>query len=235
MGAMWVNQYARSLIGSHYLWGSAGATPNGHDGAWYRLNSVGLEPSSLDAAKPTVFAASCDVDGHFVCAGNFNKLPGGRYADPRDWDLKNYLDMLGRLGDESFWYPYYSRFTPRVVKGKNVSNNNLIVWGEDCRYVRHFDCIGFVNHVLSQTTNPQWHYSIQQYSQGAGGLTPVPLSDPPADGDILTRGVEHIGFLCADGHVVQAEEHSTGVHGDEIYRAARWDKRLRIPQSVYWF
>jgi len=235
MGAQGVIQYARSLVGSHYLWGAAGATPGRQDGAWYRRGSVGLEPSSLDPAKPSVFAATCDVDGHYVCAGIFNKIPGGRYADPRDWDLVNYLGMLGDLGSEDLWYPYYSRFTPRVVKGNNVSNTGRIVWGEDCRYVRHFDCIGFVNHVLSQTTNPNWHYSIPQYGAGAGGTTPVPLEDPPADADILVRGTTHIGLLSASGRVVQAEDHATGVHADGAYYAANWTGRFRVPDDFYWF
>ena len=154
MGAQWVIQYARKFIGSHYLWGSAGATPMGQDGAWYRLGSVGLDQASTDPIKPSVFAATCDVSGHFVCAGAFRRVPGGRTADPGDWDLRNYLSQLDSCNSSDDWTPYYGKFTPRVVQGYNVSDNGRIAWGEDCRYRRHFDCIGFVNFVLSATTNP---------------------------------------------------------------------------------
>jgi cell wall-associated NlpC family hydrolase len=236
MGAKGVTQFARSLIGSHYLWGSAGATPGGKDGAWYRPGAVNLERSSLDPAKPSVFAATCDWAGHFVCAGIYRKIPGGRGdVNPQDRDLKDYLSLLGNLKRENLWYPFYSRFTPRVVRGSNVDSDGRIVWGEDCREVRHFDCVGFVNFVLSQTTIPNWAYDIPQYGMGAGGTTPVAAGEAAADGDILVRGNQHIGLLCADGKVIQAEDHATGVHADEAYKPKSWTGRFRIPERLYWY
>jgi len=66
----------------------------------------------------------------------------------------------------------------------------------------------------------------------------VPLdrhANPPADADILVRGTEHIGLLCADGRVVQAEDHKTGVHANDFYIPEKWSGRFRIPDSLYWF
>ena len=81
------------------------------------------------------------------------------------------------------------------MKGKNLeADNNRIVWGEDCRGVRHFDCVGFVNFVLNVTTGQQWTFNISQYGAGITSATSVPLDSPPEDGDILVLGTEHIGF-----------------------------------------
>jgi cell wall-associated NlpC family hydrolase len=239
MGADWIIQYGKRFIGSHYLWGSAGATPNAHDGAWYRTGSVGMErPLSFDPAHPSIFAATCDVDDHFVCAGAYKKMFGGGYGYATDKELTDYLDKISKLpsGD---WPPYAGGLTPRVVQGKNVDpDKNRIVWGEDCRNVRHFDCIGFVNFVLSLTTKERWSFSIPQYA--AGNITPataVAITDPPADGDIIVINPSHIGFLCADGKVLQAQDHANGVHADEAYKAqpgvaGTWNGRLRVPAGM---
>jgi hypothetical protein len=253
MGAEWIVQFGNRFIGSHYLWGAAGARPQENDGAWYRHGSVSLDADAKSNEQPSVFAATCDVAGHYVCSGNFkhfmnhpdqNNGFNGGYAHASDKQLTDYLDTLRKLGSDSFWYPYQSRFTPRVMKGQNLGNDdNKIVWGEDCRYVRHFDCIGFVNFVLSLTTGHKWAYSIQQYQGGMTGATSVPFDDPPEDGDILVRdgqGEGHIAFLRADGQVLQAEDHSSSVHAESTYSAKQdkdgkvpnWTKRLRVPSKL---
>jgi cell wall-associated NlpC family hydrolase len=232
MSAQSIIDFARQFRGSHYLWGSGGDTPGGNNGVWYRQTSVTLVPSSLDPTAPAVFAAQCDQDGHFVCAGRFRKIPGGRYADPGDWDLQNYLSGLQQLPTEDSWQPYYSYFSPRLVRGRNVSNNGRIVWGQDCRGMRHFDCISFVNSILSSTTRPNWSYSIPQYNSNVSGLTTaIDLDDPPVPGDILLRHNEHIALLCENNRVIQAEDHANGVHEDECYYPARWTARFRVWDS----
>ncbi len=123
MGAEWIIKFARNFIGSHYLWGSAGATPDSHDGAWYRTGSVGLNADCKSNEQPSVFAATCDVDGHFVCAGNFTQFlkdTDGGCTYPSDRNLTDYLDVLRKLPSDTYWYPYKSRFTPRIVMGTNV-------------------------------------------------------------------------------------------------------------------
>jgi hypothetical protein len=223
MGAEWIIRYGRRLIGSHYLWGAAGATPNKQDGAFYRAGSVNLDTDAKSNDQPSVFAATCDVDDHFVCAGNFTQFAtetGGGYTYSSDANLTAYLDELRKLPSNLHWYPYKSRFTPRVVKGKNVgTDDKRLVWGEDCRYV-----------------------SISQYAAGnITSATSVPLDSPSMDGDILVRNTEHIAFLCADGMVLQAQDHATSVHASESYlgqndkddkKKTSWTGRFRVPSNI---
>jgi hypothetical protein len=117
--------------------------------------------------------------------------------------------------------------------------------GENCTGVRHFDCISFINYVLSETTkapdpNAGWSGDIKQWS--SMWTTDVPLVDTPVAGDILiryndddagTRHFNHIAFLDDDKTVVQAEMASAGVHVDEKYNANSWQIRRRLlPQYI---
>lgn len=232
MSSQVVVDFARRFIGSHYLWGAGGSTPERRDGVWYRPGAVTLVPlGSRDPANAMVGAAQCSVSGHYVCAGRFMKIPGGRYATASDPDLRRYLETVERTKPNI--PPFASRFTPRVVKGENVSNDGRLVWGEDCRGKRHFDCISFVNWVLSWTTSTFWDASIPQYGNDSSGTKDVALGAPVIPGDILLRGTEHIGFLCENGKVIQAQDHATGVHEDEAYDPKLWTARRRLPPSAF--
>ncbi len=224
--------FARKYIGSHYLWGGGCSTPDGNDGVWYRPSAVSLVPLSTFLSRVMVGAAQCDVDGHYVCAGRYQKIAGGRLANPGDWDLGNYLAEIDKSRPNI--PPFAGSFTPRVMMGKNLDDHDgLLVWGEDCRGKRHFDCISFVNWVLSWTTSTFWQASIGLYAHDASGTRDVPLSSPVVAGDILIRGKEHIGFLCENGKVIQAEGHATGVHEDEWYAPGKWSARRRLPASAF--
>ena len=114
-----------------------------------------------------------------------------------------------------------------MVEGSNVTHQ--IVWGEDCRQRRHFDCISFINYVLSQTTIPNWSADIGLYTT----TTPsVALGDPIVPGDLLFRNRDHIGILDSDGQVLQAEDSINGVHGHDRYNPAHWTGRGRLPDSL---
>jgi len=218
---------ARKLIGSHYLWGSGGSTPDSGNGVFYRRAAVTLAPSSLDPNAPCVFAAECSVAGHFVCAGRFNNLPGGRYAHPGDWDLNHYLTHLQSLPSPTFWDPFCSNFTPRIVRGSNVSNDGKLVWGEDCRFQRHFDCISFINYVASRATDMELQLDIKDWPTRSF-VTTIDRDAAIVPGDILLRDHDHIGFLTETGMVIQAQDHATGVHEVEKYHSHAWTGRLRI-------
>src|SRR5690348_12107598 len=91
-------QVAMSLVGCHYLWGAAGATPGGSEGINRRPGSVALAAPRTAPTNPAVFAAQCSVDGLHTCGGRWDAshggIEGGRTASPSDQDLINYLDGL---------------------------------------------------------------------------------------------------------------------------------------------
>jgi hypothetical protein len=242
MSGQTITDYARTLCGSHYLLGSGGDCPGEGNGAAYRRRSVALAPAPARAEAPAVFAGQIgDKVKPCVCAGRFRKIPGGRYAYSTDDDYQRYMKTLQGT-PESTWQPFFGRFSPRLVRGveleyDGIDNNNRIVWGEDCRHVRHFDCISFINFVMSEKTSLQWSFDIVSLDKGLAPTTEVPLNGPPVAGDILLKGTHHIGFLCEDDYIVQAECHATGVHDDEQYKRVLkpddshkpdWTKRLRV-------
>ena len=242
---------AKTFAGSHYLWGSAGATPGGQDGSPHRPGRVGMSYPSLDPMSPSLNAADCAVSGYYVCAGRFLKAPGGRMVPPTDDDLFDYLTCFRRegwnvyqLGYADDRRSYFLNLTPRKIIGENIDSKyqGKIVWGEDCRWKRHFDCIGFINYVFNKTTkNPYkptevWSANIQQWFDST---QEVKFTDPPVPGDILFRGDidkktsamvwHHIALLGEDGYVVQAEQAVMGVHNDEPYgNGAAWTARRRL-------
>lgn len=235
--------YARHLVGSHYLWGAAGNHPNHSDGVFYSRNAAFLAHTSLSPSEPCVFTAQCETGGHYVCAGRPDKCPGARPCDPHDHDLIEYLDHLRDLSPE-FWDPFASNFTPRrCISDEGDAWHNQLLWGEDCRFRRHFDCIHFINYVISKTTKLDVRLNIQSWIGPASGYTDKkPMDAPPLPGDILAKGSHHIGFLDENGYVLQAQDHATGVHNDEKYvppanppRPGQWTDRVRLKDSVLLF
>jgi hypothetical protein len=192
----------------------------------------------------SVCAAKCEVAGHYVCAGRFEKT-GGQVVSETDPTLMNSIKSLKSsypTAQIAQWESTNTRLTPRVVRGANVPSAGKIVMGENCYGRRHFDCISFVNFVLTETTRVTdakngWWGGIETYAKN--WATDIPLGDPPVAGDILIRYTDgdgkrnyhHIGFLDDDGHVVQAEMASAGVHADEVYRPERWQLRRRLEEQ----
>ena len=121
MAADAIIQFGRRFIGSHYLWGAAGATPNQQDGAYYRTGAVNLDADAKSNEKPSVFAASCDVDGHYVCAGNFKEFidqTGGGYTYPSDVNLTKYLDEISKAAVEFILVPLQIALHPAGHEGE---------------------------------------------------------------------------------------------------------------------
>ncbi len=251
---------ARTFNGSHYLWGSAGATPGFQDGSPHRPGSVSLARPSLDPHSPCLNAAQCSVSGYYVCAGRCVKAHGP-IVQPSDltgrWnlDLGDFLTtfraegwkvyMLGYADEKR---SYFLNLTPRVVIGSNIDERyqGRIVWGEDCRWKRHFDCIGFINYVFNKTApniyskDKLWSANIEQW---VNSTQEVNLDSPAVPGDILFRGgvnkktgtmeYHHIALLAEDNYVVQAEQAVTGVHDDSPYIAKEWDFRRRLGDQFF--
>lgn len=266
---------ARKFVGCHYLWGAAGARPGSRDGADYRPGGVTLDRPSLDPSSPCLNAAICSQNATgevYRCAGRWRKAPHGRITDPRDDDLVEFLSRFRAEGWGVYMAGYqdekrahYLNLTPRKVLGSNVSEydgGGQPVWGEDCRWIRHFDCIGFINYVLDETTSaPYGTYKVkakdgtlkdvqvQGWSNDIAGWVksaqPIPLTDAPVPGDILFRrhadgGWGHIAFLGGDNKVLQAEGAAYGVHDHMTYlpvptsrNANGWDARGRLSGAFF--
>ncbi len=234
-----ITNFARTLLRSHYLWGSGGAHPGQWNGARYRPGSVSWNAASLQLADLSLCAAKCYSPTLYVCAGRYQKA-GGQQVSSTDVALKEFLSRYGSAALAE-WDSMSLRLTPRVVRGVGVPSAGKIVWGENCTGVRHFDCISFINFVLSETTKVPdekngWSANIDLWSQR--WTTDVPLGDPHVAGDILIRynddekgrHFNHIAFLDDNGYVVQAEMASAGVHADELYRPDPkiWQMRRRL-------
>lgn len=223
-----VVEFALSQVGEHYLWGAAGATPGYLDGMPGRPGSVVRLPDAIDPDAPALRSAACDVDGYHVCAGRFQRV-GGRVVLPGDKDLADYLLGLNRQ-QPAQWQPWNGLW-PRKMKGKTVTEQ--IVLAEDCTRKRHFDCIGFVNWCLSRAGGGRGvqlaiaHFKIPPDPKTYHICTPVVSGDERA-ADIVTHGVDHIGFLTGDGRVVHASQSSDGVIV-ETYVAGLWDNPVRYP------
>jgi hypothetical protein len=236
MGQVILSMSARSLEGCHYLWGSAGATPGGTEGADYRRGLVTLDKNQFDPKGCCVAAARCDADGYYVCGGRWQTFSGGRAAKPTDNDLQNYLSAQKvRAASGLPPEPYFVYFTPRSIKTKGT--NGTQVWGEDCRGKRHFDCIGFVNFVISLVCRKDRTFGGKGFSGDIAwhkaNAKAVKAEDPAVAGDILApEGNGHIAILLMDGYVAQAESTDRGVTITP-YRAQSWAFRGR--HSDYFF
>jgi hypothetical protein len=66
------------------------------------------------------------------------------------------------LGKLTLMGPGHSEFPRRINSG------GLIHLGESCNGIRHYDCIGFVNWVLSKVLRPRWKQSMVYYTNTGG-------------------------------------------------------------------
>jgi hypothetical protein len=222
---------------AHYLWGAVGNTPGNQDGAKYRPGAAQWNPNEIkDPHSISVWAARANIQGLHVCCGRFNKALGGISGGrddvlPTDWDLLHYLEQLKDLVSKNQsdwnWPPYFEHYTPRYAQwgangrtdtGKKEDISRKLVWGEDCRDIRHFDCIGFVNYVLAAC-----HVSIMGNQSDETGCMAAQKeigyyykyetieSGIGWPGDIVTRNHEHIGILDGKGMVINAAESQSAV------------------------
>ena len=217
---------AKKHIGAHYIHGGYGATPGNSDGCKCRPGMVNLIVSHdrlnpVFDAKPekniAVYAAQTSIthaDGktkYSVCAGNYNSFPGGRPANPRDWDLNNYLTSLKAVENPAHW-PFFVRvYTPRRAFGPGADPSGdiggVLVWGQTCAGIRHFDCVGFISYCLAAAGGPVIQLSIAAWratphSQGAT-VYELAKQKPKEllDGDIIVKADHHIAWVAKDGAI----------------------------------
>ncbi|WP_425616044.1 hypothetical protein NA78x_005983 [Anatilimnocola sp. NA78] len=256
---------AKSLIGSHYINGGYGATPGKEDGCPCRPGGIRLvaDPNRLNPAKLAaaeqnlaVFAAEMNVNRYCVCAGNYHSFSGGRTASPIDRDLVGYLDSL-KGKPPATWPNYYNHFTPRRAFGPGPGGElgGTLVWGQSCKGIRHFDCVGFISYCYWKATGSVIQLDIKAWRKpGQVGTvyliapkkTPKPgepvveeapgvILTPPAslmDGDILVKGGDHhIGYVSASGVIYEAQDTHLGVQSSSNFSLSSnssWKYLVRV-------
>jgi cell wall-associated NlpC family hydrolase len=208
---------ARRHLHAHYVWGAAGATPDGFDGMPARPDAVRRVADRLESANPCLRAASCDVDCYQVCSGRFENVHG-RVLSPGDPRLADYLAGLRHRHPDQ-WEPMDGLW-PRKMEAHGLESK--IVLGESRLGVRHFDCVGLVNYCMSIVLGRSVQDSVQRWINNSTHVTDG--SDEP--GDLLTRGNHHIGIATSDGWAIHARQASSGVVIDPVGSA--WDRRGRF-------
>jgi hypothetical protein len=207
--------YAKRLAddGAHYLWGAAGDKPTANGAVQYA-------PVVLDANKPELScfgAATITVSNVvYVCAGRFRhdglaaakparKIAIPAVGPPDAISTKELLAFIEKNGkNPASQVGWGDDLTPRFVKGDSIMDyststnvTNAVVWGEGCDDTQHFDCGGFVMHVVRKVCG----VPIDGISMNPGGKnilgepmgTLVEEGDPILPADILVYA-GHIAF-----------------------------------------
>lgn len=240
---------ARSLIGSHYINGGYGATPGQQDGCPCRPGGIALvaDPARLSPAKSAtanknlaVLAAEMTVKKYCVCAGNFASFSGGREASPADVDLGNYLATL-KGKPPAAWQNYYTHYTPRRAFGPGPGGDlgGKLVWGQSCKGIRHFDCVGFISYCYWKATGSvvQLDISAWRTPNTIGTVYDFKAGKRPtslADGDIVVQADHHIGFVSAQGTVYEAQDTHLGVrasNGFSLQSPGKWTHLVRVADT----
>ncbi len=229
--------------GSHYLWGSAGDIPDldtsglSQPGIKSQIANIFAASQNCNEQHPQVMTAETSVAGKkFVCAGSYKNFSTGNPVDMNNADEANtlsaYLTSLNNIPVEE-WQIQKGELTPRLY-------NNAVVWGQDCRSVAHFDCVGFVNYCVSQALGRAVIYEIEQWATNMSGTVNTDLYAPAENADLLFvhgNGPKfgHIALLYRDedgiGTVIQAADTDIGVITGP-YEPAKWSARRTITTAL---
>lgn len=193
--------------GSHYLTGCDGGIPQPDGGSCGGLDGRSIRLVNVQEKDAVAIFAARFGSGPY-CQGRYDAVPGGRKIDvPKTKDLCSHLQTYCPEGS------WGKGLTPRSL------NYETVILGENCSGKRHFDCIWFVNWVLTTALKkPKIQLGFEQWIKGNGVCTLLEESDKKAggikDGDIfinMNSKPKHIGFLTADGRTVHASSPANGV------------------------
>ena len=253
---IYILQIAWQQVGSHYLTGTDGATPGGNDGL---SRTVDLS----DDSEWDTLAVHMGSRPSRVCFGRYEQV-NGYLLNPNDkakYDaFKAYYEEQSKTHiSPYYWKPFEDNLFPRRLDGKG----SAICLAEDCRGVRHFDCIGYVNWVLTKALGKNFKYDTVQYQGnknkggiGSGVVAPVEVSTDLTESklksaDILTKiqwkektddkgnkkwvvSHDHIGFFVEGGKVLEASGKKVGVILSN-YKKSDWQAVCRIHDSYLKF
>lgn len=200
--------------GAHYLWGAAGDKPSAN-------SAVRYAPVVLDPNQPgqTCFCAATVTVNNvvYVCAGRFRhsdlaatkpaqKIATPPVGPPDVNSLKELLSFIEKNGkNPASQVGWGFDLTPRVVKGDSIMDyststnvTNSVVWGEGCDDTQHFDCGGFVRHVVRKVCG----VPIDGITANPGGnnILGEPMGTLVAEGDTMLPA----DILVYAGHIAFA-------------------------------
>jgi hypothetical protein len=115
-------------------------------------------------------------------------------VDPKVSELPAYMSIVRRMKDASiapFRWPSLTMYLANKAKflaatsdadlrklslmgpgpseyPRRINSGGLIHLGESCEGIRHYDCIGFVNWVLSKVLRPEWKRAMEFYTTPSG-------------------------------------------------------------------
>jgi hypothetical protein len=231
--------------GAHYLWGAEGLRPS--QAAQTHFAPVVLRE---DAPEQSTFCAA--VLNGYVCAGRVRHKqvaslpPVAKISEPRtDRSLTDFIKQYKNSPNAQCGWG--TQLTPRLVQGDDVMDyggtgtklTGKVVWGEGCDETLHFDCGGFVRHVVKHVCGTDIHgisdnpEKLNARNKPMGSV--LALGDAVLPGDLFVyKG--HIGFADRGPHppyamtthytLVQAESASLGVnyghkHGQQNQKCIR--------------
>ncbi|MER2557758.1 MAG: hypothetical protein ABTQ93_09815 [Candidatus Competibacter denitrificans] len=228
-----------AALGAHYI--------NGADGGIPGKNAAGEAGGGLSASRKIFLledhtwenlAVHAAMYGKSVCKGRYEAVGGKKFiTNQPDLDALKYAYMMelkllppgnGKAFAGTGLYPRRGRSKP----------GDTIYLGEDCRNKRHFDCISFVNWVLTTVLKRLVWFQEKDYFKGTKmgakilPATHIPLMNADIGVRIDAKGHEHIGFLTVDGKMIHARYPEAGVQVTGfLMEKDSFTKICRLPDS----
>ncbi|MDZ7637515.1 MAG: hypothetical protein U5J83_04600 [Bryobacterales bacterium] len=209
---------AQADAGAHYLTGCFGAVPGGIDNVRRRRLDLGEHPEWGNLAVHAAEHTNLPRPEALRCAGRFERARGQSISGDAALErrVREYLEANSAMPADR-WPSFEGMGFPRKAWDE-FRENYFWVLGEDCRNKAHFDCIGFVNWVLTQIKRSPVTYSSTQWA--TEGVAPVTVEEgAPVErnlepGDILVRStgrIPHMVLVGENAELIEAAGIRVGV------------------------
>lgn len=222
---------ARELVGSHYVNATDGAIPGG---SGLKRHLGWREDTRLDHLA---IHAGVKANGH-VCVGRYARVGGFRFL-PGSEEEAELIAYQKEISKKAFSTDDIPDFHETALFPRRDGPGSTIYLGEDCRGVRHFDCISFIAWVLRSVLGRGISHEVPYYESGGSGgkqFTVYKAGSFPTtflNGDILTKKTadgQHIGFLTSVRTVIHASNEANGVL-ESPYGDGGWTGLARLNDS----
>ncbi len=219
--------FARTFVRAncHYLWGTAGNTPDrsdGNPGGGKRSNAQMYTPPSIDTVTTDMkkviglrMAKQEQVDPYNTCAGRCDLYK----PQPDAAALKKYIDdlneFLGKKGKALQDIPIGelpagpNNLYPRKYHFKKDFQSE-IVWGEACDGIQHFDCVGFVNYCYA------FHFKDPNFGVDINKWANVQWVGTGKDAQVVKDATGNATFLPGFSQVGQVISHPDDIMNADV-------------------